>query len=213
MLFQRRHPPHWMERLRIALWPRRSFVRSAKYFRKRVLRLTASPHAISAGFAAGALASFTPFVGFHFILSFVIAFIIGGNMLAAALGTSVGNPVTFPLIWASTYRAGSAILEGGISDAHKRIIHPGLFEHSIDRILPIIKPMLVGSLTLGLLVAAVIYVVIYMAVGTYQKARRAKLHARRLARIRDLEDRAAAKSPVAEPSAPMAAKSLPETTS
>ncbi|WP_346433030.1 DUF2062 domain-containing protein [Breoghania sp.] len=64
MLFQRRTPPHWLEQIRVALWPRHSFARSAKYFGKRVLRLTASPHAVALGFAAGTFASFTPFVAY-----------------------------------------------------------------------------------------------------------------------------------------------------
>lgn len=179
MLFQRRHPPHWLEVLRVALWPRRSFSRSGKYFAKRVLRLTASPHAIAAGFAAGALASFTPFVGFHFILSFILAYLIGGNFIAAALGTSVGNPLTFPFIWAATYRVGAGILEGGIKPEHDKVIHPGVFEYSIDAFLPIFKPMLIGSLPLGIAAGAILYGIVYVAVSTYQKTRQAKLRRRR----------------------------------
>ena len=83
MLFGRRTRPRPSERLRIALWPRRSFRRSFAYYKHRVMRLEASPHAIAAGVAAGAFASCTPFVGFHFILSFVLAWVIGGSMIAA----------------------------------------------------------------------------------------------------------------------------------
>lgn len=182
MLFQRRHPPHWLEVLRVALWPRRSWLRSGKYFAKRVLRLTASPHAIAAGIAAGALASFTPFVGFHFVLSFVLAYVIGGNMLAAALGTSVGNPLTFPFIWAINYRVGSAILEGGVKAHHDKEISANLFENSFDTIMPILKPMLVGSIPLGLLVGGTLYAVVYVTVRTYQTARQTRLEARRATR-------------------------------
>ncbi len=182
MLFQRRHPPHWIEVLRVALWPRRSWVRSGKYFAKRVLRLTASPHAIAAGIAAGVLASFTPFIGFHFILSFVIAYLIGGNMLAAALGTSVGNPLTFPFIWASTYRLGTWIMSGTLPAHRSNMITENLFEQSLDSILPIIEPMLLGSVILGTVVAAVLYGIVYGTVRTYQTTRRARLAARRDAR-------------------------------
>ncbi|AXS40245.1 DUF2062 domain-containing protein [Breoghania sp. L-A4] len=208
MLFQRRHPPHWFEVLRVALWPRRSWVRSGKYFAKRVLRLTASPHAIAAGIAAGALASFTPFIGFHFIIAFVIAYIIGGNMLAAALGTSVGNPLTFPFIWASTYRLGTWILSGTLPAHQSNMITESLFEHSIDTIMPILKPMLLGSAILGIIAGAVLYAIVYGTVRTYQATRRARLAARRNARSLALGEKPPAASEHA--SAALAA-AVPET--
>ena len=53
MLFGRKVPAGLAERVRTSLWPRRSFWRSGKYFAKRALRLSASPHAIASGVAAG----------------------------------------------------------------------------------------------------------------------------------------------------------------
>ena len=50
MLFRRRNRPTRIERLRVAVWPRNSWARSTRYFGKRVLRLTATPHAIALGF-------------------------------------------------------------------------------------------------------------------------------------------------------------------
>ncbi|MCA1240959.1 DUF2062 domain-containing protein [Stappia stellulata] len=183
MLFKRRTSPNHLERLRVAVWPRHSFARSARYFSKRVLRLTASPNAIALGFAAGVFASITPFIGLHFVLSFVIAFIIGGNMLAAALGTAIGNPLTFPLIWASTYKLGAIILYGEAKTLdHKaldRHLEGGFFERSLDTLLPLIKPMLVGAMPLGLVAGVVSYFLVFYSVRTYQRSRRVRLAARR----------------------------------
>ena len=169
--------------MRVAVWPRHSFARSARYFSKRVLRLTASPHAIALGFAAGAFASFTPFIGLHFILSFVIAFIIGGNMLAAALGTAVGNPLTFPLIWASTYKVGTLIAYGEAktlsSGDMSRHLDGSLLEKSLDVLLPLIKPMLIGSVPLGLVVGFFFYFTVFYSVRGYQRARRNRIALRR----------------------------------
>ena len=128
MLFRRRKPPSLWERMRTYLWPRRSFSRSIRYIAKRVLRLTATPHAIAAGVAAGIFASWTPFIGFHFMMAFVIAYLVAGNMVAAAIGTSFGNPVTFPFIWTSCYELGKFILgqeTGG--DRHINLVR--LFRH------------------------------------------------------------------------------------
>lgn len=184
MLFKRRDKPSHLERLRVAVWPRRSFARSARYFSKRVLRLTASPHAIAMGFAAGAFASITPFIGLHFLLSFVIAFVIGGNMVAAALGTVVGNPLTFPFIWASTFKVGSMIIYGEAKELDHRAIDKhldgGFLEKSLDTLLPLIKPMLVGAVPLGLITATFFYFLVFYSVRAYQRTRRQKLTSRKL---------------------------------
>ena len=146
MLFRRRKPPGFWERVRTYIWPRRSFSRSIRYITKRVLRLTATPHAIAAGVAAGVFASWTPFIGFHFVMSFVIAYLIAGNMVAAAIGTSFGNPITFPFIWTSCYGLGTFILnQETVADRHINLVR--LFRHLdiADLWQPVLKPMLVGG--------------------------------------------------------------------
>ncbi len=60
--------------------------------KKRVLRLRATPHAIAAGVAAGVFATFTPLLGFHFAMAFVIAYLVRGSLPAAALGASSAIP-------------------------------------------------------------------------------------------------------------------------
>lgn len=175
MLFRRRQPTNLYNRLRVAVWPRHSWARSLRYFSKRVLRLTGSPHAVAAGLAAGVCASFTPFIGFHFLIGFAIALLIGGNFIAAALGTSFGNPITFPLIWAVTHKVGSLILGSGGNV--ERIPHLG--ERSFDAIMPLLAPMTVGALAIGIPVALVFYVVTQFAVRAFQRVRAERLAARR----------------------------------
>jgi uncharacterized protein (DUF2062 family) len=178
MLFRRRQRPTNIERLRVAVWPRHSWVRSTRYYGKRVLRLTATPHAIALGFAAGAFASFTPMVGFHFIISFALAWILRGNLIAAALGTSVGNPLTFPFIWASTFKVGQLILGGKQPGSHEEVheeFMTRLLDHSLDVLLPMFKPMMVGAIPIGLAVGTVSYFIIYKSVEVYQHRRRAVL--------------------------------------
>ncbi|WP_269582779.1 DUF2062 domain-containing protein [Roseibium sp. Sym1] len=179
MLFRRRHRPSRIERLRVAVWPRHSWVRSTRYFSKRVLRLTATPNAIALGFAAGAFASFTPLVGFHFLTAFAIAYVIRGNLIAAALGTSVGNPLTFPFIWAFTFKVGKWILHGRAPKADPQQVHEqfqrGLFENSLDALWPMLKPMFIGAVPIGLTVAFISYVIVYKSVEVYQRRRRSKL--------------------------------------
>ena len=179
MLFARRARPTFRERLRIAAWPRRSFARSFRYYKHRVLRLEASPHAIAAGVAAGAFASCTPLVGFHFILSFVVAWIIGGSLIAAAFGTAVGNPLTFPLIWLTSFQLGELILgpsPKGVGPGHVELSFDMLTQ-SFDTIWPTLKPMFVGGAVMGSVLAAAFYLLVRSAVRMSHALRAARLAA------------------------------------
>jgi uncharacterized protein (DUF2062 family) len=189
MLMKRRKPPSWAEWLRVWIWPRRSWFRSGQYVTKRILRLTASPHAVAAGVAAGAFTSFTPFMGLHFLLAAILAWVIRGNLIASALGTFVGNPLTFPFIWAATYKTGQFILQADMAGA------PPALGHAMKRVMsslwnldgtaamtalsniwnPILYPMLVGGLIVGPLVTIPMYFLTKRAALMFRESRRDKL--------------------------------------
>lgn len=181
MLFRRREKPDFMTRVRVALLPSVSYSRSFQYFKQRVIRLTGSPHAIALGVAIGSGISFTPFIGFHIVFGLAIAFLLGGNLVATALGTVVGNPLTFPFIWASTYRLGRSILGAPHVRGEESMVH-NLAVRSFDTIWPVVKPMIVGSVPLGLAAAAVTYVIVFNAIRAFRIVRSDRLAARRLAR-------------------------------
>lgn len=179
MLFRRRKKLGPLERLRLLLWPQKSHLRSFQYFTKRILRLNATPHAIAAGVAAGVLASWTPFVGFHLFVAFAIAYAIAGNMIAAGIGTFLGNPFTFPFIWAATYKLGHHMLDSGqnVDGSHIDLI--GLVRNVDFGQLwgPIIKPMLIGCLPLGIVSGVIFYGLTFWSVRTFQERRRRMLAA------------------------------------
>ncbi len=186
MLFRRRKPADFRERVFTLLWPRRSFWRSAQYFAKRVLRLSATPHAIAAGVASGVFVSFLPFLGLHFVLAAVFAWIMAGNLIASAFGTVIGNPVTFPIIWAATYKIGRAILgHGGAGEANP--VHLG---HKLSHFEfwqlwdPLLKPMTVGGVPLGMAFAIFFYLLTRWGVAAFRRQRQLRLleRARRRAR-------------------------------
>lgn len=182
MIFKRRDRENWRHRMRVYVLPRRNYARSFRYYWKRMLRIKATPHAIAAGVAAGAFASFTPFMGFHFILAFVVAWLLAGNMIAAAFGTAVGNPLTFPAIWAATHGAGTAILGATVApgDPAPESLGVVLSHGDITAVWePILKPMLVGGVPLGLAVAAFFYVSTRFAVAAFQHRRRVHFETRK----------------------------------
>lgn len=178
MLFRSRTKAPLSERVRVALWPRVSWSRSAQYFKQRVFRLSGSPHAIALGVAIGAAMSCTPFIGFHILFGLLIAVAVGGNLIASALGTAFGNPITFPIIWASTYRLGQMILGNPPVHGEEHIAH-SLASRSFDTLWPILKPMMVGAIPLGLASAAVMYVLSYQGVRAFRAIRSERLAAKK----------------------------------
>jgi uncharacterized protein (DUF2062 family) len=174
MLFKRRERAGLGERVRVALWPRTGWRRSASYYRKRTLRLSGTPYAIAIGAAAGAFASFTPFMGFHIFIALAASWLLRGNLIAAALGTAIGNPLTFPFIWAATYQLGT-VMKGGSLDSLPERLDRNLADRSLWDILPLIKPMMIGALPLGLAAGAAVYLLVFQTVGAYQRQRRDRL--------------------------------------
>ncbi|WP_128254729.1 DUF2062 domain-containing protein [Falsirhodobacter deserti] len=98
MVFKRRNPRRAGEWLRDLIYPRGGFRRASQYVLHRMRRLPDQPERVARGFAAGVFISFTPLFGLHFLGAAAIAWAIRGNILAALLGTFVGNPLTMPLI-------------------------------------------------------------------------------------------------------------------
>lgn len=179
MIFKRRDKASIGENVRIFLWPRRSWSRSVNYILLRVNRLSGSSHAIAIGCAAGIFASFTPFMGFHFLVAAGIAYVLGGNLLASALGTFFGNPLTFPFIWASAFKFGHWILgnevgEFQVSELMDAFSHG--FMHVLDNAFETyLKPMTLGGAPLGFVIAFFGYFIIRKLVEKFQRKRALKL--------------------------------------
>lgn len=177
MLFRRRKPADMWERARTLVWPRRSIGRSLQYYTKRILRLSATPHAIAAGVAAGVFASFTPFLGFHFLIAIALAWLLSGNIVASTLATFVGNPLTYPFIWAVTLETGRLLLYGNMPLQPVELQLGEALTHLefIELWQPLLKPMTVGSIPLGTLFGLIAYVVTLRAAVAFREERRRRL--------------------------------------
>lgn len=106
-MFQRREPLSLMRKLREFCWPSMGWKRSLIYIKHRLVRLSDSTHKIAMGLALGVAVSFTPFLGTHFIQAGAVAYFMRANMLAAIIGTFIGNPWTFPVIWWASINFGA----------------------------------------------------------------------------------------------------------
>lgn len=164
-----------------ALWPRGGWRRQGMYVAHRLTRLPGTPNRIASGFACGVAVSFTPFIGFHFVLAALIALVIRGNIIASAIGTVAGNPWTFPFIWIWTYNAGRWML--GEENAASEHLESFSMEIIFDNPMEVLWPMAVGSLPTGVAVWLVVFLIMRVAVQRYQLRRRRRLH-RKLRRKR-----------------------------
>jgi uncharacterized protein (DUF2062 family) len=179
-MFRRRDPVPLKDRLREALSPRKGWRRGFEYLGRRMQRLPDSPHRIALGFACGVMASFTPFFGFHFIIAAAIALALRGNLLASAIGTFFGNPVTFPLIATSAMTMGRWMTGLHIEPPPEGLGFGWLWQN----LEAIFLPYLVGGVIPGALTATAMYFAMRPAVAAYQDRRRNKLMARAKERLR-----------------------------
>ena len=189
-MFRRRKSPSALRIVQSAIWPKSGWTRAGQYLWHRLHRLPGSPHSIAIGLASGAAMSVTPFIGVHFFVAALLAWVFGGNVLASAFGTIVGNPWTFPIIWLTTYYLGNVILGNGIPSGDQALNFADMFSGLIramieadgalffDRVWPVWWPMIVGSIPSALLTGGVVYFIVYRLVEVYQKRRALRLATR-----------------------------------
>lgn len=175
-MFKRRKPQSTLEKWQQFIWPREGWTRALKYIWQRTVRLNGSAHSIALGLAAGAFVSASPFIGMHLLIAALIAWVFGGNIIASAVGTWAGNPISFPFIWLTTFNIGHLFLGTEDKAGDLPELSLGLFiDAPISALLPVILPMAVGGLVVGTVMAVVTYYPSLWAVRFYQKRRRDKL--------------------------------------
>ena len=202
-MFKRRKPRSYSQIATEMVYPRGGWLRASQYVLHRVRRLPDQPHRIGRGVAAGTFISFTPLHGFHFLAAAGIAWVIGGNILAALLATFVGNPITFPFIaYAATWLGreimgnhgvlSPKMIFGEFADATaqlwqnlRAVFGPGeahwdqlgSFYHDI------FLPYLVGGVILGTIAGVIAHYMTVPVIRAYHRRRARKLAAR-IERIR-----------------------------
>jgi hypothetical protein len=195
-MFGRRNPlpvHHWIWSF---VWPKAGWRRASRYIAHRVRRLPGTPYRIAAGFASGAAVSFTPFIGLHFVFAALLALLLRGNVVASAIGTAVGNPWTFAIIWPATYNLGHWLLGGSPVSAHSPFpdfisLFSGLIRallefdlvYLIDHVWPVLWPMMIGGIPTAVVVWIGTFWTIRGAIAEYQHVRHRRLRGKVRARL------------------------------
>ena len=179
MPFRRRIPKPTVAKMKDVLWPTMGMSRLASYYKRRVVRLNGTPHSIAAGFAAGAAVSFTPFMGLHFLLGALIAYLLRGNLIASAIGTAIGNPWTFPFIWLAIYEVGIWILP---MDTHAVAWEEMSLTYLSEHLSDVLVPMMLGGFIVSLVVWPLFYFPLVNLISRFRHARQERRKRKMLAR-------------------------------
>lgn len=191
MVFKRRTARSLPEWAREMVYPKGGFRRAIQYVMHRMRRLPDQPERVARGFAAGVFISFTPFFGFHFLGSIAIAWALRGNILAALLGTFVGNPVTTPIIAITSVglgqwmlgipgvlelpqiarafgQAGNQLWDNATAIFTDKVMH---WDRLIDFFHEIYLPYMIGGILPGIAVSLIFYWLTVPLVRAYQRMR------------------------------------------
>lgn len=144
---------------------------------RRAIRTRASAHSIALGLAAGAFVSASPLIGLHIVYAWMICWIFGANYLAAALGTWVGNPITFPFIWTGSYSIGNYLLgDNRLPLDFENLTFGTLWNDPASVFLPIFLPFMLGSFPVGLVIAVIVYYISMWVLRVYHRKQYRGVH-------------------------------------
>jgi uncharacterized protein (DUF2062 family) len=122
------------------------------------------PELVAASFALGVAISFTPLLGFHWIVALVIAVLLKLNKVDVFLGTLVVNPLTIGPISALALPVGRAVLraerEAMAFLPWKEFLNVSFWSHAGPRMRVIGLQWAAGMFVLSLVTGALTYVVL-----------------------------------------------------
>lgn len=198
-MFKRRDPKTWLRAFWELLYPRGGWTRAFHYVRHRIRRLPDTPERIARGIWAGVFTTFTPFYGMHFVVAFLIARAMRGNILAALMATFFGNPLTYVPIGVVSLRTGYWLQGARADEAVQRSFGGKFVDASADlknNLLALVTdrevdwtglgvfydqifyPYMIGGLVPGAITATVAYYLSVPVIRAYQARRRKKIKAK-----------------------------------
>ena len=138
--------------------------RASLFYFLKLVRVKDSQDKLAIGFACGSMVSFSPFIGFHFLLAVIFAYIFRGNIVASLIGTFIGNPFTFPFIWIFIYKIGNIFFKND-QNFSLELTFQSLFDRGYD----ILIPMLIGSLIVSIPIWLISYYAVKFLILSFKK--------------------------------------------
>jgi uncharacterized protein len=127
----------------------------------RLVTIEDTPHSIALGVAIGIFFGFTPLWSLKTLLSIAVAWLCKSNKIAAAISVQLHDLILpfMPAIYLWEYKAGFWVLHGHLP---KRLhLHPLALRDYVhwEMFFSVGRPLLVGSLIIGLPSATIVYFV------------------------------------------------------
>lgn len=123
----------------------------------RVKKLQGEPRYIAMGMAIGVFIGITPTIPFHTVIALALAFILKGSKPAAAIGVWIANPLTIPIFYVGSFKAGTLLLNKPIPFDVKFESIKELMSLGLD----VTVAMVAGGALLGIVPAIIAYIVTY----------------------------------------------------
>ncbi len=175
-MFKRRVKRTKLQIIREFLWPHMGWRRLSRYFHHRLLRLPGTPYQLASGLSFGAAISFVPLPGTHIILAAILTAATRGNVVASVVGTIVGNPWTFPLMWWAAYKIGEfafSLFHLPVEQMPKHFVWADIFHEIEQHPFELFVPWITGGVLLALLSWPCFYMLSYRFIV---KARKIRAH-------------------------------------
>lgn len=141
--------------------------RSGRYLYLRFIRLRGSAEEVARGMALGVFIGMTPTMGIQMPLALFAAMLLRENKIAALIGVWISNPMTAIPIYTFNFKMGKYLL--GSPDL--KMPDFSSLENVLQLGYDFLAPLVLGCLVVGIVAAAVAYVVtlyIYSAIA-YEK--------------------------------------------
>ena len=119
----------------------------------KLYRIRDFPEAVAIGLAWGASVSMTPILGFHLITCYLGTWMMRGNMVAATVGTVLGNPWTFPFFFYLDYKVGTILFFKPLDEYNFNIVF------FMDNFEKLFLPTLVGSIPIAIITWFITYII------------------------------------------------------
>ena len=145
---------------------------------RRILTLDDTPHSIAMGVTVGMFIGLTPTVGIQMLIVVVVAALTARvfqfNRLAALLTVYVSNPITTVPIYYFNYKIGTLFVGGDLTrgDFERILRYDGLAKWwgaVLELIVEVGTPLLIGSLLVATICAAVSYPAMRLAVQAVRR--------------------------------------------
>ena len=140
----------------------------SKYFRTlkmKVYRIRDFPESVAIGLAWGVAVSFTPLLGFHLIICYLGTISMRGNLIAATVGSVIGNPWTFPFFFYIAYKFGLNFIYSPLDKYEFKL------DFLIENFTRLFFPTLIGSLPIAIAAWLITYKIskFYLEKRFYEK--------------------------------------------